>query len=113
MHVWKYQRGNKRNSGQSIDLASNNNQHIDANINTLKVNYIDRSAAGIDLDRGHGHVVTLSILYSNAKAQLHEQVTDIARNQAAQLDGKFRPLAQIARNTAAYLDIAVGRKKLI
>jgi phosphoserine phosphatase RsbU/P len=49
---------------------------------------------------------TLKILYINAKTQLHKQATDIAQNHAAKLDGKFQALAQIARSTAAYLEVA-------
>ncbi len=49
---------------------------------------------------------TIEILYSNAKNQLHEQATVLARNQAAQLDGKFQALSQIARSTAAYLEVS-------
>ncbi len=49
---------------------------------------------------------TLGVLYSNAKTRLHREATDLARNQAAQLDGKFQALAQIAKSAAAYLEIS-------
>ncbi|NKB36933.1 MAG: SpoIIE family protein phosphatase [Gammaproteobacteria bacterium] len=50
--------------------------------------------------------LTLDVVYSNAKLRLHGDATRFARNQAAQLDGKFRSIAQIADSTAAFLEVA-------
>ncbi|MBT7952798.1 MAG: SpoIIE family protein phosphatase [Gammaproteobacteria bacterium] len=49
---------------------------------------------------------TLDVIYETAKNRLHRQATDIARVQAAQLDGKFLAVAQVAKSTAAYLEIS-------
>ena len=49
--------------------------------------------------------LTLDVVYSNAKLRLHDDATRFARNQAAQIDGKFRALAQIADSAAAFLEL--------
>ena len=50
-------------------------------------------------------VITFDLLYQRAKDTLHEQATTLAQHYAARLDGQFQSFAQVARSTAAFLEI--------
>ncbi len=49
--------------------------------------------------------LTFDKLYSNAKERLYGEATYMANNYAARLDGEFQTIAQVARNTGAFLEI--------
>ncbi|MEE8320833.1 MAG: cache domain-containing protein, partial [Gammaproteobacteria bacterium] len=51
-----------------------------------------------------GMKVTIDVIQSTINIRLHEQATESARNYATKLDAEFRPIAQVARNTAAFLE---------
>ena len=52
-----------------------------------------------------GLKVTIDVIQSNTTIRLHEQATETARNYASKLDAEFRAIAQVAQNTAAFLEI--------
>ena len=49
--------------------------------------------------------ITLELVYSHSKLTLHEQSKQLAKDYAARLDAEFQTTAQVARSTAAFLEI--------
>ena len=52
--------------------------------------------------------ITLELLYSRSEQSLHEQSKQLAKDYAARLDAEFQTTAQVARSTAAFLEIQPG-----
>ena len=49
--------------------------------------------------------LTLDLLYKRARDTLHDSGTTLAKHYAARMDGQFQSFAQVAKSTAAFLEV--------